>query len=246
MRLASWALLASGCAQPIVDRGPEIFVDACATGTEQCDLDFGTRDVSVKIEADIAVQSVTWRPLTVLDVSLVGDPAFRLERIVGEVGPQSSDRITVSVRPNVTATIESTLFIVSDAVNGSQGEDGASVVAISIRVTGVDNGIPDIDVIAQGCDFGEVALGTTATCSLAIVNAGNADLAIDEAEIVDCASPCGFRAPLVAGPIPAGAIVSSGIEFAPTAVGAHSARLRIVSSDPDEAQVEVTLSGIGN
>jgi hypothetical protein len=95
-------------------------------------------------------------------------------------------------------------------------------------------------------DFGMVPVGSTASLVFTIRNAGVSDLT-GLATALDGPDSGMFRitAPPVAPvPGPLGTTTFT-VQFAPTALGARTATLRITSNDPDENPFDIVLSGIG-
>ena len=229
----------AACRDAESDVGAQVAVDACAIDdVAGCELVLGGRDISVLIDAEVVItnKSVT-SPLTVHDVSLIGEPAFRLVDLPSVVAPRESETIVVSVRPNVEATHETKLVIVSDATNAEQAEDGTSLVNVGVRVQGVNNGIPDIVLDTTECAFDV----DTTSCAVLVANPGNRALTIDEVRIECDTGDCPFTLAGNATTIAAiDGATSLEVTYEPTG-GAHEASLLIASSDPDEAQLSVRL-----
>lgn len=105
---------------------------------------------------------------------------------------------------------------------------------------------PHIAVSPATHDFGEVLLGADATASFAVANVGTATLSVasvsllgsDAAEFSLPADPGAFT-------LAPGETLAVGVAFAPTAVGAKAATLRIASDDPDAPVTDVALLGDG-
>lgn len=239
-RALVFALLACVACRPAEeDAGPLIAVDVCATDdVEDCALEFGERDISVLVDASVVVtnKSVT-SPLTLLDVNLIGDPAFSLVDVPSTVAPRESESIIVRVRPNVEASLHSDLVILSDASNGERTGEDNSIVEVAGRITGVNNGIPDIEVDTTACTFDDVVTA----CTVVVTNNGNRELALDEVAVA-CDDECPFTVAGSVASLPAvGGSVALEVTYEPTP-GAHDGSLSIASSDPDEPLVVVALT----
>ncbi|MEA1922676.1 MAG: DUF1566 domain-containing protein, partial [Pseudomonadota bacterium] len=108
-------------------------------------------------------------------------------------------------------------------------------------------GNPDISVTPLSFAFGEVEIATNAELNLSITNDGDADLVISSIPI------SGTDAALfsLSGDSCAGQTITPGnncqmtVTFSPDSVGSKAAVLTINSNDPDEAQVQVPLTGTG-
>src|SRR6185437_5176735 len=129
------------------------------------------------------VTNPTTVELTIKGISLVGDPSFALvtqdahgKKIglaKGDVVPAGfSGQIIVSVTPLAATTLKTVLGIKSDAKNTPQTPDHLSFVQVPISATGVDNGLPQIDVQPQDCNFDRVAIDGVGLCNVTISNKG--------------------------------------------------------------------------
>ena len=174
---------------------PQIYVDVCKKpqkevegvligGTEDCAVDFGTRDISVKITQNIKITNPSIIELTLLNIELIGDPAFQIEVKPDTIGVGLTGDIVISVRPNVEALLETKLFILSDANNTTQTPEGNSLIEIPLTITGVDNGLPDIEISPPNCDYGRVPFGGVEVCDVAIRNVGQRGLVVDSVEFI--------------------------------------------------------------
>jgi len=103
--------------------------------------------------------------------------------------------------------------------------------------------VPDISVSPTSIAFGDVTVGSSSSETLSISNEGTADLVITSITTTD--AQFSATAPGVTNPIAAGSSYGCVVTFTPASTGAKSATLSIVSNDPDEATVTVSLSGTG-
>lgn len=106
--------------------------------------------------------------------------------------------------------------------------------------------VPDIVVRPGAHNFGEVFLDSTVIQSFVIANLGQADLRILPAKLTgqdaDDFRTQDLNPPLV---IPANDSLTFQILFSPVSEGEKSAILEITSNDPEQAQVQVSLTGSG-
>src|SRR5260370_22878780 len=89
-------------------------------------------------------------------------------------------------------------------------------------------------------DFGTVAVGQTATLSLAVTNTGAAQLAVEGAQV---AAP--FSSDAKAGPADPGAVFPLRVRFAPPAAGAFDEVLTLSLSSARTPSLSVRLKGTG-
>lgn len=253
---------------------PQIYLDVCKVpqrtvdgvligGFEECAVDFGERDISVKVTHNIKVSNPSLVDLLFEKIEIVGDPSFKVEVAPDRIASGFQGEIVVSVRPRTETTIESKLRILSNANNTQQTEDNKSLIEIPLTATGVDNGVPDILVSPPRCDYGRVAHGGVLTCNVEVTNEGNRALVLDEVAFVpvgddpavlfvvpegSTAEPFAFtgRPPGPDEEIGAHDTVPLQVRFTPDVDGNYQGLFHILSNDPDpdEELIEVPLSGV--
>jgi hypothetical protein len=274
------------CTEVTVKVAPQIYVDACLSpekrvgdkligGFQECALPFGEADLSIRTSRTVVITNPSNLQLNLLSVELVGDPNFELADVPPtSIGAGLSAQIAVQIRPVVASAIEAELVIISDANNTPKNADGNSEIRIPLTLTGVDRGVPDIEVVPQGCgsasplgiDFGNVAASGVQVCNLEIRNVGTRELFFDAiAFVTDDAGNRTIVEPVGSTPEPAfsmtGALPDTDtalrptaadvaplalrVVFAPDVLGRFDDVLRIVSSDPDEGTIDIPVAGIG-
>ncbi|MFT5683769.1 MAG: hypothetical protein ACI8RZ_004701 [Myxococcota bacterium] len=111
--------------------------------------------------------------------------------------------------------------------------------------TGVSAGKPNIALSATTLDFGEVVLGHQSTITVYVENSGIGDLTIELIEL-DGTTSTDFalmtETSLVVGPSDIGEI---SVRYVPDIAGQDYGRVRIVSDDEDDPEVELDLSAFG-
>jgi hypothetical protein len=190
----------------ITEVGPAILVDVCAEpqekdgvgnvigGFEECALDFGEADISVKTSRKFKISNPTANALNISKFELQGtEQAFKLvEPLPDVVGAGLSVEVTVEVRPQFVAEIATEVVITSNAVNTTVKKPSA--VRIPITLKGVDNGTPSIEVVPDpscgtadplGVNFNQVATGGVSICEVTVTNLGTRDLYFDSLDFVE-------------------------------------------------------------
>jgi|GEM_PF-612929 len=273
------------CVDPeIIKVAPQIFVDVCAVpqkvvnnvligGFSECALAFGDSDISIRAERTFVITNPSNLDLVIESFDLVGDPGFEfIEEPPTSIGAGLSAQVGVTIRPQLEAAITGEIIIVSDANNTQLNADQKSEVRIPIALNGVDNGVPDIEIIPRDCaaagtlaaDFGRVATGGVSICNVEVRNNGTRELFFDAVTFVDDGTgpvvepadsdeaPAFAITGIIPGPdtplrptsdeVPP---LTLRLTFAPDVLGRYTATIRFETSDPDEAIVELPISGIG-
>ncbi len=111
--------------------------------------------------------------------------------------------------------------------------------------TTVSAGKPDIALSAAALDYGEVVLGRQSTITVYVENSGIGDLTVELIEL-DGTTSADFtlmtESTLIVGPSDIGEI---SVRYVPDVEGQDYGRLRILSDDADDPEVELGLSAFG-
>jgi hypothetical protein len=121
-----------------------------------------------------------------------------------------------------------------------------AVIPLALWIPHAQAQEPDTDVSPTMLAFGMVNVGTTLTLTTTIRNLGTADLTVTE--LVFSGSPdftLHPAAPLPPFVVAPGAEVEVPVDYTPSVQKAVTAVLWVVSDDPDEGVVWVSLSGTG-
>ena len=125
----------------------------------------------------------------------------------------------------------------SIVVNSNDPDAPAVTVPVTLHVTGA----PDIAVSPTSLDFGEVFVNFSKTMNIVVSNPGT-----DNLDVTDITSD---NADFVANPkvftIPPRGAQAVAVIFTPSVAEARSGTLNVLSSDPDEPDVPVTVQGVG-
>ena len=120
----------------------------------------------------------------------------------------------------------------------ADGENGLVILDVSDFVQ-----YPDIVVEPEDLDFGEVLTGTEAELTLNISNEGNWILTISDISTVGQTFLSDFEDEVIVEAM--GDPYQLTVTFSPDAVGDYEGTITIVSDDPDEGEVVVSLAGVG-
>ncbi|UCE88815.1 MAG: choice-of-anchor D domain-containing protein, partial [Pseudomonadota bacterium] len=156
------------------------------------------------------------------------------------IAPGASETLTVNYMPVDVGTDTGCLAI-------SSNDPDEALVELGVAGSGTELAVPDINLLPPALDFGVVTIGGDATLSAQIQNTGSAALTI-----VSIALAAGTSAeftlvmppatPLVIQP---GGSETVSVRYAPVDAGMDSGAVEIASDDPDEATVQLALSGSG-
>lgn len=160
------------------------------------------------------------------------DPQFT---VLGysNVNPNSSIVVTIRFTPNSIGNKASVLRINSN-------DPDESLVLVNLQGTGFRVPAPDINLSTTNINFGEVQVGKSLTKNFQIQNLGDALLQITSIT----SSNAQFTVTGVAN-VPAGAFITISVKFTPTSSGSKAGVITILSNDPDEPNITLTVQGIG-
>jgi len=104
---------------------------------------------------------------------------------------------------------------------------------------------PNIQVSTLSLDFGQVVINATSDLTVTVTNTGNAVLNVSELNITNTVFSL-VNPPVLPFPVAAnGGTQVLTVRFSPTAASMESGNLEIVSDDPDEPSINVSLDGEG-
>ncbi len=204
-------------------------------------LDFGSVGAGSASEQSITISNTGLASLTISSQRITGSDSSVFTLVKSStttLSPGQSDIVTVRFQPTSIGSKTSTLRVESNANN---------LPILNVSLLGSASGAPVVTLGAATLDFGSVDVGSDVTFSVAISNTGSANLIIASEKIVGSDSLdfvlTGQSVPLL---VP-GHVDSIRIRFQPTQNGSRSARLLVISNDPNPLRdtVIVTLVGTG-
>lgn len=105
--------------------------------------------------------------------------------------------------------------------------------------TGAVAGNPNLFVESEFVDFGAVELGRTETANLTIRNSGTGDLEVSDYTFTERV----FNTSGIPSVIPAGGNAVVNLTFLPNDYGVYSGTMSIITNDPDQSTLEISLRG---
>jgi len=204
---------------------------ACRGGTDDASYAFG---LTSTVPRSVAFAAVAMRGRSHTPGTGYSE---RVELSSGDAGDTASlafvDR---EVAPTGTFSIDGSF---SGAVDWA-------AVGVVLEPAGSSAPAPDIDVTPPTGDYGAVVTGTTAPNTFVVGNFGNVNLSVSGTSLF---GPDAGEFSLASGAAPfvltPGTTRDVVVSFAPASEGQRNATLRITSGDPDEAQLDVPLTGTG-
>ena len=160
---------------------------------------------------------------------------FRVDITAFSVTPGGSRNVTVTFTPSIEGSISGQLTIFSDDPDEP---------SMPVMVSG-EGLVPDIEIPNASNDFGRVDINTTKEWILLIENVGGADLIVTDVRSDNAAFTVAPPSlPFVIGPKSSQGVP---VTFAPTDRVSYEGRLTITTAnDPDEPEVSVSLTGVGD
>ena len=168
------------------------------------------------------------------------------DAIAGQVSFQpgvSSRPITVVVNGDLLDEPNETFFVnLSNALNANINDNQGTGTILN------DDGplLPDIAVSPVSHDYGDVALGMSASQVFVVNNSGAANLNVLAATLI---GPDAGDFSIESGGgsfvLTPGSVRNIDVSFMPGSAGLENATLRLTSNDPDEDVLDVSLSGNG-
>jgi hypothetical protein len=169
------------------------------------------------------------------------------------VGAGDRTSITVSFKPTQIIAYQADI-----CVESNDPDEGLLSVRLDGRGSGTGENVPVIQVFKGDTeiqndlsipvhDFGLVEIGSTAACSVSILNGGTADLYLSDAAVIaGGVDHFSLIAAGIPGNLPPGQAVPLHVEFAPLSASILSAKIEIRSDDPVNGSFSMIVKGTGH
>ncbi len=208
-------------------------------------IDFGLVQVGSESSPETAtIRNVGYGDLEIGSITIVGDDASQFIKFDDNaegatLGRCESETLKVKFSPTSTGDKSASLKIVSN-------DPDEDPFYVPLSGTGTAPPAPDIDVDPLTVPFGSIEQGSpSASQNVTVTNTGTANLNITGITIND--PQFAITSGNISGQIiPPGDSANITLVFTPSASGPQTAAMTITSNDPDEASVDVSLSGIGS
>jgi len=195
-------------------------------------IDFATVRVGTKSSKTVTVTNSGTGTLTISQATLTGS-AFSFTGLQPPFSLAEGQSLSFSVAfaPVVAGAASGTLSLSSNAA--------VPVNTIGLSGTGATY---QLKVGANSLNFGNVAVGSNSTQTVALTNSGTGVLTISQISVAPGAFS--LKGPALPATLESGQSTSITVTFSPTATGAESGSLSIVS-DASESPAAITLAGTG-
>ncbi len=199
-------------------------------------LDFGSVNVNDSTDLTVTITNLGVNDLTVDDLISTNTAFEIVDSAPITVANGTPVDITVRFKPTVDVTENGDLEIVSDDAD----ED---TVVVSLTGIGLSTD-PDIDVSPLSLDFGTIDTGTTSDLTVTIDNLGVDDVTVDSITIDN--AKYSVTTPTTPFTVVAGTPTDVTVQFAPDTALTEAGTMTVHSNDPDEATIDVSLTGTGS
>lgn len=239
----------------LVPAGPWLPVsDGATTTTSANGTDFGEVDVSNdSVTRTFQIQNTGYAQIQVASLT-ENSPHFSISGVPAVVGVNQSQEFTITFNPNSLGQKSTTVTLTSNAAGAKasytflvSGFGEGPDIAVKGGVNFAEN-IPAGDVTpaaVDGTDFGNVTVtGSSVTRTFRIDNTGNDALTVTTGSSSNAAFTLAGL-PNITTPIAPGSTNQFTVTFDPSAAGAVSAVITLLSNDPDENPFTFTVEGFG-
>ena len=194
-------------------------------------LSLGEIDVGNSITKTVTITNSGTGPLTVTDIrSDIAGIAFSETQFTVPAG--SSHDITVTFNPQAEGPITGTIDILSD-----DPQNAAINLTITGSVTAVP--VPVIALMQKSLSLGEIKVGNSITKTVTITNSGTGPLTVTDIR----SDIAGIAFSETQFTVPAGSSHDITVTFNPQAEGPITGTIDILSDDPQNAAINLTITG---
>ncbi len=197
-------------------------------------LNFNEVKIDSSHSLTLSIMSVGRTNLSVSDIVVEGDQFDADFDSLFIIEPDSSHDITVVFIPDSISNFEGTLIIVSDDPRND---------TLSVNLYGIGSTFPPhIDLSLDTLHFNEVVIDSFNALTLSIMSVGRSNLTVSNITVNEDQFSTDFDTLFVIEPDSSHDVL---VTFTPDAIGEFEGTLVIVSDDPNNDTLTVTLLGIG-
>ena len=195
-------------------------------------LSFDSVEVGESVVKQITIKNSGYGNLKVSNI-VSSNEDFTVDTTSFTVRPRHEQVVNVTFAPSQDSDYTAELTI-------STNDEENSSITVDLSGTGFVY-YPDIDVNPMSLEFGSVTVGETIQQNVTVSNTGDAVLVVSDIT----SSNAAFSADLTSFDLNPGENKTVVVSFTPADADDYTGDLTIVSNDPDEANVIVSMSGTG-
>lgn len=211
-------------------------------------LDFGALPVFNRKSLDLELVNQGRAGLVITSVDVVSENSiFTLDERPETVAPGDTAVVKLSFVPTAEKDYEATLTVTSDDLD---------LPTVTVKLTGKGSTRAVMEIEPESIEFGRVGECGSSLKTLTVRSKGTADLVIEDLSFVEGSSPHfsfigSTRTPVVvktvgANGLPGEILLTLRYSVPEGATEAASATLRLRSTDPDQREVLIPISGTPN
>ncbi|MCB9777112.1 MAG: choice-of-anchor D domain-containing protein [Alphaproteobacteria bacterium] len=203
-------------------------------------LDFGRVVIGEGGTLELQIVNAGAGPLSISDISMADGPAAAAYTVMPaqlDLDASSSETVLVTFEPDDLTTYSGELLI---------GSNDPERPLVAVPVTGEGgNGGPDLVLDKTSLDFGDVEVGDSETAVFTIRNQGDSPL------VIEASSPQGGSGAFTAVTDPRGETIGVNgsftvlMEYTPETTDGDEGTFTLLSNDPDDPELTVSLAGNG-
>jgi hypothetical protein len=199
-------------------------------------VNFGNVAVGKGTIQRVSIANTGTKPINIIQASF-SNPQFSFSGMATPMALATGQtgNFSIAVNPTAPGNLTGTLTV--------KGDGGSNPVVVDLSATGV-SAQPQISLSVPSLDFGSVSVGLQSNSTIAISNSGGGDLMISVLTLTGGEfGVSGISTPRTIG---AGQNANLTLTFHPTAAGAASGSLLIVSNDLSNPTITIPLTGTGS
>ena len=196
-------------------------------------IDFETVQLGQSSNANLRITNVGRAALTIQNI-VVDGAGFAIDEWDQVIAPDGVFDLAISFTPEEVGGVEGTVTILSDANNAEE---------VTVNLSGEGILPPTITLSEDTHDFGELFVGDEDSWIFTVGNEGDANLIVDRIDLTGQFYTLDVEDGFTLVPGTTQEIIAT---FAPEDDGNYEGTVTLVSNDPNNSEVEVGLSGIGN
>ncbi|MDN5354610.1 MAG: hypothetical protein PWQ09_1366 [Candidatus Cloacimonadota bacterium] len=197
------------------------------------ELDFGAVAVQEIATETLTIQNTGVNLLEIYSMD-INNTAFNCNTNTLSLQPGEQQEIEIDFEPGEVMEYSAQLVLTSN-------DPDEANLAVDLIGIGVIAGEPDIQVDVEALDFGQIEVGQDSLKTVLLKN--NGELSLEISEIILESEVFSYTPQITT--IEPGSSQQLTVTFAPLAAEIYESNLQIISNDPDQSEIEISLTGEG-